>query len=101
MSGKSLGIVFGAGALLFLLIGAFALFIVISRIQFGADWAATWRRAGFDPFAIAFLYAAAWVAALGLHDLYRLRSRWSIRSDIQDVVRADILRSRVAAGEKP
>ena len=72
-------------------LGAFALFIVISRIQFGADWAATWRRAGFDPFAIAFLYAAAWVAALGLHDLYRLRSRWSIRSDIQDVVRADIL----------
>lgn len=72
-------------------LGALALFLVISRIQFGAGWTSTWRKAGFDPFLIAFLYAAAWVGVLGLHDLYRLRSRWSIRSEVQDVLRADVL----------
>ena len=34
-------------------LSAFALFIVISIIRFGAGWASTWRDAGFDPFAIA------------------------------------------------
>ncbi|HEV8401670.1 MAG TPA: sugar transferase [Candidatus Limnocylindrales bacterium] len=72
-------------------LSAFALFIVISMIQFGSSWAAAWRSAGFDPFAIAFVYSAVWVAALWIHDLYRLRARWSIRSEFRDVLRADLL----------
>ena len=70
---------------------AIGLFVVISLIQFGDGWTAAWQSAGFDPFAIALAYAAAWVGALWLHDLYRLRSRWSIRSEFRDVLRADLL----------
>ena len=72
-------------------LSAFALFVVISIAQFGPTWAAAWRSAGFDPFAIASVYSAVWVAALWIHDLYRLRARWSIRSEFRDVVRADLL----------
>ena len=72
-------------------LSALVLFLVISMVQFGSAWVATWRNAGFDPFAIATVYAAAWVGSLWLHDLYRLRSRWSIRSEIRDVLRADLL----------
>ena len=70
---------------------AFALFLVVSWLRFGPDWVATQRAAGFDPFVIATAYAAAWIAALWIHDLYRLRSRWSIRSEVRDVLRADLL----------
>jgi exopolysaccharide biosynthesis polyprenyl glycosylphosphotransferase len=70
---------------------AVGLFILISLVQFGDAWIAAWRSAGFDPFAIAVVYAAAWVGALWLHDLYRLRARWSIRSEFRDVLRADLL----------
>ncbi len=70
---------------------AFALFLVVSWLRFGLDWVATLRAAGFDPFVIATAYAAAWIAALWIHDLYRLRSRWSIRSEMRDVLRADLL----------
>ena len=72
-------------------LSAFALFVVISMAQFGATWTAAWRSAGFDPFAIAFVYSAVWVATLWIHDLYRLRARWSIRSEFRDVLRADLL----------
>lgn len=60
-------------------------------VQFGAAWASAWRSAGFDPVAIALAYAGVWVGALWLHDLYRLRARWSIRSEFRDVIRADLL----------
>ena len=72
-------------------LSALALFFVISVVQFGADWVGTWRRAGFDPFVIATVYAATWVSVLWLHGLYRLRWRWSIRSEVRDVLRADLL----------
>ena len=60
-------------------------------VLFGSGWQSTWRNAGFDPFAIATAYTTAWVGSLWLHDLYRMRSRWSIRSEIRDVLRADLL----------
>ena len=72
-------------------LSALALFLVLSLALFGNAWVSTWRNAGFDPFAIATIYAAAWVGALWIHDLYRLRSRWSIRSEVRDVLRADLL----------
>ncbi|OGO54086.1 MAG: hypothetical protein A2Z32_13130, partial [Chloroflexi bacterium RBG_16_69_14] len=72
-------------------LSAFVLFLVISVVQFGDAWIPSWRTAGFDPYALATLYAGAWVGALWLHDLYRTRARWSIRSEIRDVLRADLL----------
>ena len=72
-------------------LSAFVLFFTISIIQFGDGWAATWKVAIFDSFAVASVYAAAWVGALWLHDLYRTRARWSVRSEVRDVLRADVL----------
>jgi exopolysaccharide biosynthesis polyprenyl glycosylphosphotransferase len=72
-------------------LSAVLLFFIISMMQFGGSWTAAWRSAGFDPFAIGSVYAAAWVGALWIHDLYRTRSRWSIRSEVRDVLRADLL----------
>ena len=37
------------------------------------------------------MYAVLWVVVLWLHDLYRMRARWSIRSEVRDVLRADLL----------
>jgi exopolysaccharide biosynthesis polyprenyl glycosylphosphotransferase len=81
------------GLLLADALSALALFLVISVVQFGATWASTWRNAGFDPAAIAIGYALAWIGALWIHDLYRMRARWSIRSEVRDVLRADVLLS--------
>jgi exopolysaccharide biosynthesis polyprenyl glycosylphosphotransferase len=72
-------------------LSAFVLFLLISMVQFGDGWVTTWQNAGFDPLAIAIAYSAAWVGALWLHNLYRMRSRWSIRSEVRDVLRADLL----------
>jgi exopolysaccharide biosynthesis polyprenyl glycosylphosphotransferase len=72
-------------------LSAVILFIVISTAMFGDRWVSVWRTDGFDPFAGAFAYAVAWVSALWLHDLYRTRSRWSVRSEVRDVLRADLL----------
>jgi exopolysaccharide biosynthesis polyprenyl glycosylphosphotransferase len=72
-------------------LSAFVLFIVLSVALFGVEWIPRWQAAGFDPVVIASLYASAWVGVLWLSDLYRLRSRWSIRSEIRDVLRADLL----------
>ena len=72
-------------------LSAVALFLIISMIQFGSGWVGAWQVAGFDPFAAAAAYAAAWVGALWLHDLYRTRARWSFRSEARDVLRADLL----------
>jgi len=70
---------------------AVLLFIALSVTLLGTDWTGSWRRAGFDPFAIAAAYAATWAAVLWLHGLYRLRSRWSIRTEVRDILRADLL----------
>jgi exopolysaccharide biosynthesis polyprenyl glycosylphosphotransferase len=72
-------------------LSAFVLFLIISMVQFGDQWVRIWQAAGFDPFALASLYAAALVGAFWLHDLYRTRARWSIRSEVRDVLRADLL----------
>jgi exopolysaccharide biosynthesis polyprenyl glycosylphosphotransferase len=72
-------------------LSAILLFVTISIVQLGPEWMAAWRRAGFDPMAIAAGYAAAWATVLWLHGLYRLRSRWSARTEVRDILRADLL----------
>ncbi|MBA2701681.1 MAG: hypothetical protein H0U58_08285, partial [Chloroflexi bacterium] len=72
-------------------VSAIALFVLVSAFRFGDDWQAVWRRADVDPFAAAAAYSAAWVALLWTLGLYRLRARWSIRTEILDVARAGLL----------
>jgi exopolysaccharide biosynthesis polyprenyl glycosylphosphotransferase len=72
-------------------LSALVLFVLVSRVRFGADWADPWLRAGIDPWLAAFAYAAGWVATLWLTDLYLLRARWTYRRELFDVLRAALL----------
>jgi len=73
-------------------LSAMATFIVVSVIRFGADgWQIAWAHAGIDPYLLMGVYAATWVAAIAVNDLYRLRARWSVRREALDVVRAGAL----------
>ena len=61
-------------------------------LRFGSDdWLASWTAAGVDGRVLAVAYGIAWVCATWLLGLYRLRVRWSIRTELVDLVRADLL----------
>jgi exopolysaccharide biosynthesis polyprenyl glycosylphosphotransferase len=70
---------------------ALAVFVAVSWIRLGSDWRNDWRIVGVDPIALASLWAVVWVTALWLMDLYRLRARWSIRSEARAVLQAGML----------
>jgi exopolysaccharide biosynthesis polyprenyl glycosylphosphotransferase len=70
---------------------AAGLFVALSIIRFGADWVRTWQIAGVDAVQAALVYGVAWPVLLWVSGLYRLRSRWSIRSELVDLLRAGAL----------
>ncbi|HWP63127.1 MAG TPA: sugar transferase [Candidatus Binatia bacterium] len=71
---------------------AVALFVVVSIIRFGVErWSSAWTDVGVDPIPLAAGFAATWTTILWVLGLYRLRARWSWRSDVLDVARATIL----------
>ncbi len=67
------------------------LFVALSIIRFGSDWVRTWEIAGVDATQAALVYAVAWPFLLWVSGLYRLRSRWSVRSELVDLLRAGAL----------
>jgi exopolysaccharide biosynthesis polyprenyl glycosylphosphotransferase len=70
-------------------LSAVALFVLVSMIRFGpSEWQASWAAAGIDGRILAFLYGGGWIAVLWLSGLYRLRVRWSARTEVVDVARA-------------
>jgi len=70
-------------------LSAVALFVLVSMIRFGpAEWLTAWAAAGIDGRVLAFLYGGGWIAVLWLSGLYRLRVRWSARTEVVDVARA-------------
>jgi exopolysaccharide biosynthesis polyprenyl glycosylphosphotransferase len=69
-------------------IGAMVLFCAISVARFGSRWREQWLIAGADAIVLAGIFAVLWVTALWLANLYRLRARWAIRSELFDVVRS-------------
>ncbi len=76
---------------------ALALFVLVSIVRFGTErWYAAWTQVGVDPLLLAAAYAATWTTILWVLGLYRLRTRWSWRSDVLDVARATILVAVVA-----
>ncbi len=71
---------------------AMVLFVVISIARFGqGDWEASWARSGMDGKLLAILYGYGWIGVLWLLGLYRMRTRWSLRSEVVDIVRASLL----------
>ncbi len=72
-------------------LAAVAVFIGVSVVRFGPAWHEAWHAAAADPWALAVSYGAGWVAILWLLGLYRLRARWSWRTEWTDLLRAILL----------
>lgn len=69
-----------------------AVFLGVSIVRFGPDqWLGSWARIGIDPILMMAGWAATWVAAVWIQDLYRLRARWTIRTEALDVIRGAAL----------
>jgi len=60
--------------------------IVLSALLYAGDTTGTWDRAVPNPMLVLFLYALTWVVLLWFRGLYRLRARWSIRSEADAVL---------------
>jgi exopolysaccharide biosynthesis polyprenyl glycosylphosphotransferase len=73
-------------------VSAVAVFVAVSVLRFGSeDWRETWNVVGVDARALAVGYGVAWTVILWLFGLYRLRARWTARTEIGDVVRAVVV----------
>jgi exopolysaccharide biosynthesis polyprenyl glycosylphosphotransferase len=71
---------------------ATAVFLLASIARFGdGEWMEMWQRLGIDIRVAAFLFGCAWVGALWYNGLYQLRTRWRLRSEATDILRATIL----------
>ena len=77
-------------ALLMLVDGLMAagLLIAATVIRFGDDWTTHWREVVSDPLVLVIAYSIGWIAILAYNGLYRPRSRWTIRSEAIDLLRA-------------
>jgi exopolysaccharide biosynthesis polyprenyl glycosylphosphotransferase len=70
---------------------AFAVFLTISVVRFQeGDPTVKWS-VGVDVPIAATLFAVTWVAVLWLMGLYRIRARWSLRTEARDIARATVL----------
>ena len=72
-------------------LAAIVVFIGVSVVRFGPTWRESWNAAAADPWLLALAYGIAWIAILWLLGLYRLRARWSWRTEFTDLLRAVLL----------
>jgi exopolysaccharide biosynthesis polyprenyl glycosylphosphotransferase len=70
---------------------AILVFIAVSVARFGLAWQDAWQAAAASPWVLGALYGASWVVILWLLGLYRLRARWSWRTEWTDLLRAILL----------
>ncbi len=71
---------------------AVLVFLFVSRARFGdGDVAGLWSRIGIDVRVAAGLFGLGWVVALWSLGLYRLRVRWRLLTEAQDIARATLL----------
>jgi exopolysaccharide biosynthesis polyprenyl glycosylphosphotransferase len=67
---------------------AVAIFVLISATRYGAEWQEAWRRLGGNPWLAAAAFGAGWVVLVWFGGLYRVRARWSLRSEVIGLLRA-------------
>lgn len=72
-------------------LAAAALFVVVSMFRLGPDWMASWLRVGAPWWAWAAGYGALWMSVEWLQQLDQLRSRWTFRGEVADVLRAGFM----------
>ena len=70
---------------------ALVIFVAISMLRFGPNWLNAWDRTGVPAVIAGASWAALWVSALWLHDLYRMRHHWSLMADAGQIIRATAL----------
>jgi exopolysaccharide biosynthesis polyprenyl glycosylphosphotransferase len=67
-------------------------FLLISFIRFGdGAWTVIWTRIGIDIRLAAVAFGIGWVVVLWYHGLYRLRARWRLWTEAQDIARSTLL----------
>ena len=69
--------------------------VVASALRFGGEWDDHWRGIVSDPGALLFVYALGWVGSLTYFGLYRVRARWSLRSEAMDLARATLVMAAI------
>jgi exopolysaccharide biosynthesis polyprenyl glycosylphosphotransferase len=67
------------------------LFVVVSMLRLGDDWRAAWLAAGATWWVWSVAYGALWVLAEWSQQLDQLRSRWTFRGEVGDIVRAGLI----------
>jgi exopolysaccharide biosynthesis polyprenyl glycosylphosphotransferase len=68
--------------------GAVALFVVLSVARYGEAWQEAWARLGGNPWLAATAFASGWVVLVWFGGLYRVRARWSLRTEAVGLLRA-------------
>jgi len=67
-------------------------FLLMSVVRFGkGPFATIWSNLGIDLRLAAIAFGVGWVAVLWYHGLYRLRARWRLRTEAQDILRSTVL----------
>jgi exopolysaccharide biosynthesis polyprenyl glycosylphosphotransferase len=68
------------------------LFLVVGQFRFGEEaWPTVWHALDVDLRIGAVLYAAAWVVTLWFLGLYGFRARWTVASELDDIVVASLM----------
>jgi exopolysaccharide biosynthesis polyprenyl glycosylphosphotransferase len=71
---------------------AVVLFLLVVTFRFQIlEPTATWDLGAATPLELALAYGLLWVAALWFMGLYRLRTHWTLRGELVDVLRATVL----------
>ena len=71
-------------------LAALVVFLLVASLGFDV-LGVVWALGTIRPIELGVAYSITWVAALWLLGLYRLRTHWSVRGEISDVLRATIL----------
>jgi exopolysaccharide biosynthesis polyprenyl glycosylphosphotransferase len=68
------------------------IFLLMSFVRFGEGaFAGIWGRIGIDVRLAALAFGIGWVIVLWYHGLYRLRARWRLRTEAQDIAWSTLL----------
>ncbi len=72
-------------------LAAAGLFVLVSMYRHGDGWADAWLRAGGPWWMWAAAYGVLWAGAEWIQELDQLRSRWTFRGEVADILRAAFL----------
>ena len=70
---------------------AAVLFALVSRFRLGQGWTDAWQNAGGPWWMWAVAYGILWAGTEWLQELDQLRSRWSFRGEVTDILRAALV----------